>query len=209
LGAILQTDATADNIPDTDCEAQIPLTEGDLVRSAKGLRVILLRMTRDLELAKDLTQDILESTMNSIRAGRLIHAGALPSYLYTCAKRAVYAHARRQVPRASDEVLAMIEAGSTPFDHCEQVELAALAQRVLAQLHTERDRALIRDFYISGMSKSALMATWHLDSDHFDKVLSRARGRMRELLQEKLNAGTTDVSGSHGTRLDQGTRKPL
>jgi hypothetical protein len=72
---------------------------------------------------------------------------------------------------------------------------------VLAELHSERDRALIRGFYVDGQTKPALMLAWNLDKDHFDKVLSRARLRMRELMHEKLASKAGAVSGVTGLHL--------
>ncbi len=201
LGASLQADASAQSAQDLDHdEANLP-TVADLFRCSKGLKVILLRMTRDPDLASDLTQDVLESVLGAIKAKRVKSAGALPAYVHACAKNMVIANARRASRIVLDNDVEAISADATPLDTYEKAELAALAGQVLAELNSERDRALIRGFYVDGQTKQALMLAWNLDKDHFDKVLSRARLRMRELMHEKLAGRAGAVSGVTGLHL--------
>ena len=189
----MQADA-AQGAQDTELDdATLPSVD-DLFRCSKGLKVLLLRMTRDPDLAKDLTQDVMENVLLAIRARRVHSVQALPAYIHACARNLVFANARKARRTVLDNSADMIEADATPLDNYEKRELAALAQKVLAELPTDRDRSLIRGFYIEGQSKQALMQTWQLDRDHFDKVLSRARLRMRELMHEKLNLSTGAVS---------------
>ena len=196
----MQADATQ-GAQDTELgEASLPSVD-DLFRCSKGLKVLLLRMTRDPDLAKDLTQDVMESVLLAIRARRVHSVQALPAYIHACARNLVFANARRAHRTVLDNAADMIESDATPLDHYEKRELAALAQKVLAELPTDRDRSLIRGFYIEGQSKQTLMQTWRLDRDHFDKVLSRARLRMRELMHEKLNHGISTVSAVAGLRV--------
>jgi len=151
-------------------------------------------MTRDPDLAKDLAQDVMESVLLAIRARRVQSVQALPAYVHACARNLVIANARKARRTVLDNSADVVVADATPLDNYEKRELAALAQIVLAELPTDRDRGLIRGFYINGQSKQALMQIWQLDRDHFDKVLSRARLRMRELMHEKLNRSAGAVS---------------
>ena len=192
-GVDLQADA-AQGAPDTEPYGAALPSVDDHFRCSKGLKVLLLRMTRDPDLAKDLAQDVMESVLLAIRARRVQSVQALPAYVHACARNLVFANARRARRTVLDKSTDMIEADATPLDNYEKRELAALAQIVLAELPTDRDRGLIRGFYIDGQSKQALMQIWQLDRDHFDKVLSRARLRMRELMHEKLNRSTGAVS---------------
>jgi RNA polymerase sigma factor (sigma-70 family) len=176
-------------------------TDEDLFRCSKGLKIILLRMTRDPDLASDLCQDVLETVLQAIRAQRIQSVQALPAYLHACAKNIVMANARRAQRLVLDNDADAISPDATPLDHCEKAELCALAQKVLSELGSERDRALIQGFYVDGLSKQALMQTWQLDRDHFDKVLSRARLRMRELMSEKLQGKRESKSGAPESRV--------
>ena len=184
----------AQGTPDTEPYGAALPSVDDLFRCSKGLKVLLLRMTRDPDLAKDLAQDVMESVLLAIRARRVQSVQALPAYVHACARNLVIANARKARRTVLDNSADVVVADATPLDNYEKRELAALAQLVLAELPTDRDRGLIRGFYINGQSKQALMQIWQLDRDHFDKVLSRARLRMRELMHEKLNRSAGAVS---------------
>lgn len=176
-----------------------------LMRCLPGLRALLLRMTRDLEVTNDLAQEVMFAAWQSIQSGRLREAAALPAYVLQCARHAAHAHARKPRPTTLEDLPEFEqvwgERTQTPLENCEATEIRALARQVLAELPTERDRALIRGFYVDGRAKPELMAEFALGKDQFDRVISRARGRMRDLLQEKLNAGARVVGGSVVTTL--------
>jgi len=199
----LQADA-AQGAQETELGDAVLPSVDDLFRCSKGLKVLLLRMTRDPDLAKDLSQDVIESVLIAIRARRVHSVQALPAYIHACARNLVYANARHASRTVLDNSPDLIECDATPLDHCEKQELAAMAQKVLAELPTDRDRGLIRGFYIEGQTKQMLMQTWQLDRDHFDKVLSRARLRMRELMHEKLQQNAGKVSAVAGSRVIRG-----
>lgn len=174
-----------------------------LMRCVPGVRAVLLRLTRDLEATNDLAQEVTLAAWQAIQAGRLRDPAALPAYVLQCARHAAAAHARKSRPATVEDIpefeSAWAERPQTPLEHCEAGELRGLAQQALADLPTERDRALIRGYYVEGRGKPELMARFGLGADQFDRVISRARTRMRELLRNKLNAGTPAVRESAGT----------
>lgn len=71
-----------------------------------------------------------------------------------------------------------------------------LALAVLGELGNERDRSLITGYYIEGLSKPELMQRMMLNADQFDRVISRARGRMRERLLAEMNGQPAAMRGS-------------
>jgi RNA polymerase sigma factor (sigma-70 family) len=153
------------------------------------LRILLVRWTRDVELAKDLSQDVVLGLIQAIREGRLLSADALPAYAHQAARNAMLMAARRpridtmaEVPEGST---AWGELPRTPLESVEQAERGRLAKAALDSLATARDRKLIRDFYVDGRTKAELMDEFALSKDQFDKVISRARSRMRELVKER------------------------
>jgi RNA polymerase sigma factor (sigma-70 family) len=181
-------------------------TVADLMRCAPGLKIVLLRLTRNAELAKDLLQDVLEQALQAIRAQRVRSVPALPAFLQTCAHRAVIAELKTRVVTVSEEILDGLAAQDTPLAMLETHEMQALANQALSELSTARDRALIEGFYVHGQSKTQLMQSLSLDRDQFDKTISRARLRLRELMHEKLNRSQRTVSGmpsiTLNTRMD-------
>lgn len=171
-----------------------------LMRCVPGMRALLLRMTRDLDATNDLAQEVTLAAWQALQAGRLREPAALPAYVLQCARNAALAHARKPRAATMEELpeleSAWAERPPTPLECCEESEVRALARQVLAELPTERDRALIRGFYVDGRPKPELMAEFGLGKDQFDRVISRARGRMRELMLEKLNTGAGRMGGA-------------
>ena len=83
----------------------------------------------------------------------------------------------------------------TPLEQCEEDELRRLARSVLAELPVQRDRDLLVGYYIDGAGKAELMQRLELSADQFDKVLFRARTRMRDRLREKMQETRTGMGG--------------
>ena len=56
---------------------------------------------------------------------------------------------------------------------------------VVESLPTPRDREIVRRFYLDEEEKEAICRDLGLSPLHFDKVIFRARQRMRKLLEER------------------------
>jgi RNA polymerase sigma factor (sigma-70 family) len=174
-------------------------TEQDLLGCAPGLKLVLLRMTRNLDTAAELLQDVMIKGILAVRAGRIDSLERLPAYMHEVAKNAALSLARR----APMTLAAELPEGNywsndvpTPLDCYESAELRHFALQVLQELPTERDRNIIQGFYMHGHSKIELMAAFAINKDQFDKVISRARQRMRELMDAKLSATKSTTMAS-------------
>lgn len=170
--------------------AAAAVAESDVLRCLPGVRAMILRMTRDINLANDLTQDVMIAMVVAIREGRVKHPEALAGYVHETARHIVYAANRKMRP-ISVETLpehesAWLDAPRTPLDYVEDDELRRFALEVLDELPAQRDRDLIVGFYVDGLSKAELMQRLMLAADQFDKVIFRARTRMRDRLREKM-----------------------
>lgn len=175
------------------------LTEADVLRCVPGVRALLLRLTRNLETTNDLAQETVIAVILAVREGRVREPGALAAYVYQVARNKVATLSSRpslalveELPEAS----VWGERPLTPLEHFEAGELRELALAVLGELGNERDRALITGYYIEGLSKPELMQRMMLNADQFDRVISRARGRMRERLLAKMNGQPAAMRGS-------------
>jgi RNA polymerase sigma factor (sigma-70 family) len=170
--------------------------ELDLLGCVPGLKLILLRLTKNRDTAQELLQDVLLNCLSAIRAGRVHSIQSLPAYAREVARNAAFGYTRRDRVSSTSESLDSsywADAVKSPLELCETCELQTLASSILENL-SARDQALIRGFYIQGKSKIELLAQFDLNADHFDKVLSRARLRMRELMQKKLGPVETMMS---------------
>ncbi|WP_386070594.1 RNA polymerase sigma factor [Tahibacter sp. UC22_41] len=182
------------------------LSESDVVAGLPGVRAMILRMTRDPTLTNDLTQDVLIAVVVALREGRIRQPAALAAYMHQSARHIVYAAHRKAQPTALAELPEQDESlwrerTLTPLEHCEEDELRRIAHEVLAELPAQRDRDLLVGYYIDGADKSELMQRLELGADQFDKVIFRARSRMRERLREKLCESDGKVRGPASSEL--------
>ncbi len=174
-----------------------PPTEADLMRCGPGLKLILMRMTKDIERANDLAQEVMMSVLQAIRAGRIASVDSLPGYVRETARNAFFSQERRPVVEVSVNELdqeALEQAIASPLDLYERAELQQVALQVLRDMQNERYRELLLGFYVSGKSKHELMAELNLSKVTFDTALSRARLRMSELMKQKLGTRSSMVS---------------
>lgn len=199
--------AESSNEPDSSAAG---LTESDAVARMPGVRAMILRMTRDATLTNDLTQDVLIAVVLAIREGRIRQPAALAAYMHESARHMVYAANRRTQPIAVAELPEQeplwLERPRTPLEQCEDDELRRIAREVLEELPTQRDRDLLTGYYIDGMDKTDLMQRLALSADQFDKVIFRARTRMRDRLREKMHETAARVGDAARSTLPSRSR---
>jgi RNA polymerase sigma factor (sigma-70 family) len=168
-----------------------------------GLRTLLRRLTGNVDTAHDLAQEVLVIAWKALKEGKLRDPSALRAYVHQCARNMASAHGKKRSPVSLEELPAhmreWISEAPTPFDLIEQSDMKRMAQQAIADLPTERDRELILGFYVEGKSKLELMQAYALDRDPFDKVMSRARKRMVELVARCLRGTATEKGNGSAT----------
>jgi len=120
---------------DRDAEAEL------FRRMAPRIRLYGLRHLRDSHAADDLVQQVLITTLETLRAGRLREAGKLTSFVLGTSRMTVLDMRRnaqrreRLLDRYGPDMLAPAEAPAPPLD---QEQLARCVQRL-----KERERAVV------------------------------------------------------------------
>lgn len=166
--------------------------ETELVdRYRDGLYFLLKRWTRDPETAEDLCQDTLRLALEKIRKGEVREPDRLPAYLRSLAKNLSTQLYRRSSERtdlrqdlAPGEELPDRQPGA--LTSLLQEEKARLAREVLQNLGSDRDRQVLLRYYLSEERPESICSDLGLTSEHFYRVLHRARQRYRRLFEEQL-----------------------
>ena len=117
-----------------------PSAEEELVRLfADRVSVLALARTRDRELARDLTQDVMLAVVLALRNGHLREAERLAAFVYGTARNVInnYLRTRSRVPRI-DPLDVELEAAATRPDPVENSERAGLVRRALATPRFDR-----------------------------------------------------------------------
>jgi RNA polymerase sigma-70 factor, ECF subfamily len=173
-----------------DTSAEPALVE----RFGRGVRTILRHAAREASLVDDLYQETFRVGLERIRAGGLREPGQVGAFLAGLARHLTTEHFRR-VRRSEAEdpsVLERMEApGGNSVDAIAQRQLAELVRRLLEELPTDRDREVLRRFYLTSDDKDLICDDLGLTRLQFNRVLHRARERFRGLWVSKSENGDT------------------
>ena len=169
-------------------EAGDRLAEAELIeRFAKGIRLILLNRTRNPQLANDLCQDTFVVALRKLRAGDLKNRKSLAAYVRQIAVNVSIDHFRKE-RRYTQQSDGIISSHLSHRDHkselIDEQTLRMGIDRALEQLAVPRDREILRRFYLGDEDKAQICRDLELSSIHFDRVLYRAKKRMRELINQ-------------------------
>lgn len=160
--------------------------EGEFVRQfERGVRVLVRRYCRPADpVVDDLVQDVLSGVLERLRAGALHDPSALPGYVQSAVVYATSAEYRRRRPTQPDAAIEDIADGESPSTRLDAAQLSGLLHTLLADMPVERDREILRRFYLEEEDKDSLCNALHIDPGHFHRVMFRARERFRTLLEQ-------------------------
>lgn len=178
-------------ILDSDVAAENELVE----RYSRGLRYILIRKSGDEERARDLLQETFLIAFRKLREKPLDQPQRLAGYLRGIAINVARSGGRKRnkEPLSMEmEAVAAIPADDVrPFQSISSQQTHTAVIELLDSMPVERDREVLRRFYIYDQDKPEICRALGLDSLHFNRVLHRAKGRFRKILEE--SAGHSDL----------------
>jgi RNA polymerase sigma-70 factor, ECF subfamily len=160
-----------------------------MARFAFGVRVMVRRrMQCDHADLDDLVQEVFVAVLKALRQGQILNGAALPGYVQTAATRRAdrwigeraEARALHQTLDPDDERLA---APGNPVISLDLAARARCVRELLSELPTPRDRAVLQQFYVEDQNEAEICARVGIHPSHFRRVIHRARGRFRELVQ--------------------------
>ncbi|MDJ0657127.1 MAG: sigma-70 family RNA polymerase sigma factor [Xanthomonadales bacterium] len=154
----------------------------------KTLRFILRMRYDDEEFVNDVLQDTFIAVIENLRSDRIEFPERLSAYVRRIALNTAFdvlRKIRRQIP--TDPV--NFESHTSDHDllaDLEKNELASMARQVLDELEQKRDRDLLLHFYYYDIDKNVLCKRFEVKPEHFDRINSRARKRLKALLEKRL-----------------------
>jgi len=156
-------------------------------RYSRGLRFLLRRRTRDPNLAEDFLQETWSIALIKIRADGLDNPGRLAGYLCGIANNLVLNESRRvnrQNTSVNSDIVALIpDDSSNPFRTVSRAEVCNEVRKLLDQLKKKRDREILKRFYVWEEDKESICTRLGVDSVHFNRVLYRARQRLKSAIE--------------------------
>ncbi|NCP65721.1 MAG: sigma-70 family RNA polymerase sigma factor [Paraglaciecola sp.] len=169
----------------------------------RGLFFILNRQTSNPTLSEDLTQDTFILVIQKARLGEILNPAALNGFIRQVGINLLIAHFRKESRRATHSVddidihIPDAELDISRALHSEKI--LAVVQQVISELPTDRDRDLLRRFFVYDKPKAQICEELCLSAEHFDRVLFRARQRLKQVIELKLStgSGSTPTDFSH------------
>ena len=170
-------------VRDGDRAAETEMVE----RYSRGLRFLLRRKTRDATLSEDFLQETWAIALVKIRDNGLDNPGRLAGYLCGIANNLALGERRRvnrQRTSVNSEIVALIpDESSNPFRHASRAELCNQVRDLLDDLKKERDREILKRFYVQEEDKESICKRLDVDGLHFNRVLYRARQRLKSVIE--------------------------
>ena len=170
------------------------LAERALIRHYwRGLHFILLRKCQDPELTNDLLQDSFIVVINNARNDLIKSPAALSGYIRQVAIHLMIAHFRKEKRHATTaaEDIQIYNDDKTPglFRNLSAKEILKKIQQVVDEMSVQRDKEILRNFFVYDKNKEEICGAMELSAEHFDKVLYRARMRLKQLIMIELGPG--------------------
>lgn len=152
-----------------------------------GLVALFAGRLRDRALAEDVVNQAFVESLQKLACGRIADPSRFSGFVYGVAFNLLRNHQRRMgnrpEMRASDFALINFAGAETPFDIHSRECTTARVRRALAQLPIARDREVIRRLYLEEQSKEVICRELGLSPLNFDRIVFRARRRMRVVLE--------------------------
>ena len=156
-------------------------------RYSRGLRFLLRRKTRDTTLTEDFLQETWAIALVKIRDNGLDNPERLAGYLCGIANNLVLGEKRRvnrQRTAVNSEIVALIpDESSNPYRHASRAEVCNQIRDLLNDLKTERDREILKRFYVREEDKESICKRLDISGVHFNRVLYRARQRLKSIIE--------------------------
>lgn len=150
-----------------------------------SIRLLLLNKTQNPDIAKDCCQQTLLITLIKIRAGDIVKPESLTSFLKHTATNVATAYFRkeRRYTSLNDETLpAPLSFRNEAEQDKDSETIRLILNNVLDSLSVKRDGEILRRFYLRDEEKSIIRRDLDISAAHFDRVLYRAKSRLRQLL---------------------------
>jgi RNA polymerase sigma-70 factor, ECF subfamily len=161
--------------------------EGLIAKQYTGLRLLIQRRTGDAEIAADILNQAACTAWEKWQSGHVRRPEEIGGYIFQVAMNLLRNRRRKVVERADrhvdSEMLGHLPSDADAADRWLEKKIAARVKRVLQELPSRRDREILVRFYLNEEEKDAICRDLQLEAEQFDKVLHRARGRLKELLE--------------------------
>ena len=156
-------------------------------RYSSGLMMLLRKRSGDAMLAEDLHQDCLAVVLTRLRKNALDEPAKLSHFIHRTAINLLIAHKRKLARQRTNTDVEMVnrtaDNSQGPSETVDRRQVAAFVRLMLDELHVKRDRIMLTRYYLKQDDKNEICDDLGISGEHFNRVLFRARGRFRNILE--------------------------
>jgi RNA polymerase sigma-70 factor, ECF subfamily len=152
-----------------------------------GLQALLQRRIGDAAVAAEMLNEAVATAIVHMRQGRVAQPERLAGYVYRVAMN-LYRNHRREFDNRRDLRVGGDDIQQLPdrvADDALDARVVREVRAIVAALPTARDREIVKRFYLDEEAKEDICRSLGLAPLHFDKVIFRARQRLRGLLEAR------------------------
>ena len=152
-----------------------------------GLHALLQRRIGDAAIAAEMLNEAVATAIVHARQGRVAQPERLAGYVFRVALN-LYRNYRREFDNRTELRAGGDTIQQLPGDAADDGLDAGIVREVralVASLPTARDREIVKRFYLDEEDKEEICQSLGLAPLHFDKVIFRARQRLRALLEAR------------------------
>jgi len=142
---------------------------------------MVLARTRNLETARELTQEAMLHSLHALRSGQVRQAESLPAFIHGIARNLIAGH-RRSTGKSAAEPLPDGDHPGLVAPHNGHDERLELVRRALVGLSSS-DRDILLMVLVDGLSPAAIAARLRLTAEVVRQRKSRAIKRVREQVE--------------------------
>ncbi len=154
-----------------------------------SVRRLVTSLCKDPIQAEDVTQDTLLIVLLKLRNEGIDHPDRLTSYVHQTARFTLIGGLRQGSQVSHYESMDDQEGSERTEQVVDGDERRTLVCRMIDSLEVERDREVLIRSYICDEPKGSVCEALALSRTHFDRVISRARIRLRHVVETQ----TADV----------------
>ena len=157
-------------------------------RFASGLKTMLNRKCSSPDIAEDVFQETWRVVLEKVRNGDLRQPDRLAAFVHQIARNQVVMYFRKhsdtqEAPDEND----LVAAGPNPEQALETNRLQQFVREIIESLDAARDREVLMRFYVKEEDKDDICKDLQLTSQHFNRVIYRAKMRMKSYLVKKMS----------------------
>ena len=150
-----------------------------------GLVNSLIKRAGSRALAEDMIGDAVVKLLEHADAARLSDFRNVAGYVYQTSRRLLANHERKMDNRASlREAPQVLEQLPQP-EAAQEIAIEEISDELQTALTSlpQRDRAILKALYLDKHERTQVSTDFDLTSTQLNKILSRARARLRHLIQ--------------------------